>query len=74
MMTGRFQQGAAPGWLYEFKWKSPVRRLGAAHAMELGFVFNTLNSSESSALTGPNPPQELAEQMHNAWLKFIKLR
>ena len=32
--------GPAPTYVYEFRWRSPVDRLGAAHAMELGFVFD----------------------------------
>ncbi len=32
----------APTYVYEFAWRSPVQELGAAHAVELGFVFDGL--------------------------------
>jgi para-nitrobenzyl esterase len=57
-------------WHYEFAWRSPQfdGRMGACHALELGFVFDTLG--EGSGLTGPNPPQEVADAMHRAWVAF----
>ncbi|WP_433327332.1 carboxylesterase/lipase family protein [Spirillospora sp. CA-294931] len=57
-------------WMYEFAWESPNHDLGAAHALELGFVFDNLHVEESRALAGDNPPRELAEAMHRAWLDF----
>ncbi|BCJ70715.1 carboxylic ester hydrolase [Catellatospora sp. IY07-71] len=57
-------------WLYEFAWPSPVERLGACHALEIGFVFDTLDSPEGLPLAGPNPPQSLADAMHRAWVDF----
>jgi len=61
--------------VYEFDWRSPRRilgtlaDLGACHALELGFMFDTL--STASAITDPNPPQDLATAMHTAWVDFI---
>ncbi|MFC9948539.1 carboxylesterase/lipase family protein [Streptomyces pratensis] len=55
-------------FLYEFAWRSPVLELGACHALEIGFVFDTLRHSE--ALTGPDAPQPLADAMHRAWVAF----
>ncbi|MFJ6234312.1 carboxylesterase/lipase family protein [Streptomyces griseus] len=62
----------APGatYLYEFGWPTPVQRLGACHALELGFVFDTLTHPDTMALTGPDAPQELADAMHRAWVDF----
>ncbi|MFD3740027.1 carboxylesterase [Streptomyces sp. CB00316] len=62
----------APGstYVYEFGWPSPVQRLGACHALELGFVFDTLAHPDTMALTGPHAPQELADAMHRAWVEF----
>ncbi len=34
-------------WVYEFRWRSPVDRLGAAHVMELGFVFDRLGQPDA---------------------------
>ncbi|WP_433477519.1 carboxylesterase/lipase family protein [Spirillospora sp. CA-142024] len=56
-------------WMYEFAWRSPNHDLGACHALELGFVFDNL-TGEREGLTGPNPPQALADRMHRAWVDF----
>ncbi|MEE4453137.1 carboxylesterase family protein [Novosphingobium resinovorum] len=65
--------------MYEFEWRSPLFAksgsggLGAAHAMELPFVFDTL-----AAVTGPEglcgeaPPQELADRVHRIWVDFAR--
>jgi len=60
----------ASTYVYEFGWPSPVQRLGACHALELGFVFDTLAHPDTTALTGPDAPQELADAMHRAWVEF----
>ncbi|MCX5380738.1 carboxylesterase/lipase family protein [Streptomyces sp. NBC_00091] len=60
----------APSHLYEFRWPSGVPGLGACHALELGFVFDTLGVPESSWLAGPDAPQALADEMHGAWVRF----
>ncbi|MGU3436539.1 carboxylesterase/lipase family protein [Actinomycetes bacterium M1A6_2h] len=59
-------------YVYEFGWRSPLfdGKLGAAHAVEIGFVFDTL--AVSTGITGPNPPQELADEMHRAWVDFVR--
>jgi para-nitrobenzyl esterase len=56
--------------VYEFDWASPVfdGRIGACHALELGFVFDTL--AASTGLAGENPPQVLADTVHRAWVAF----
>ena len=61
----------APTYVYEFRWRSPVDRLGAAHAMELGFVFDTLDTPDAVALGGEDAPSDLATAMHRAWVAFI---
>jgi para-nitrobenzyl esterase len=63
-------QVAAGGtaYLYEFGWRSPAGGLGACHALELPFVFDTLGSAVP--MTGPEPPQPLADRMHAAWVAF----
>ncbi|MEU3725511.1 carboxylesterase/lipase family protein, partial [Streptomyces sp. NPDC031705] len=60
----------APSHLYEFRWPSGVPGLGACHALELGFVFDTLGVPESTWLAGPDAPQALADEMHGAWVRF----
>lgn len=60
----------APSYLYEFAWASRIDGLGACHALELGFVFDTVDGVDAHALAGPNPPQALADEMHAAWVAF----
>ncbi|MBP2580686.1 para-nitrobenzyl esterase [Streptomyces sp. PvR006] len=68
---GRAGSAAGAGtYLYEFGWRSPVLGLGACHALELGFVFDTLDLPETRALTGPDAPRDLAAAMHAAWVSF----
>ena len=38
--------------VYEFAWESPVGGLGACHALEVPFVFRTLDDPGSAALAG----------------------
>ncbi len=61
----------ASTYLYEFAWRSPQSggRLGAAHAVEIPFVFDTL-ALGTQPLLGPDPPQSLADSMHSAWVAF----
>lgn len=60
----------APAYVYEFAWPSNVPDLGACHALELGFVFDTPDVPESEKLAGEGAPQELADAMHGAWVRF----
>ncbi|MFD3997697.1 carboxylesterase/lipase family protein [Streptomyces sp. NPDC058583] len=62
--------GTAATYMYEFGWPSPVLDLRACHALELGFVFDTLDMPETRALTGPDAPRDLAAAMHAAWVSF----
>jgi para-nitrobenzyl esterase len=69
-------RAGAPGrtWLYEFAWPSPQfgGRLGACHALEIAFVFDTLLTEGVEPLAGPAAPQELADAMHAAWAGFVR--
>lgn len=62
--------GPAATYVYEFGWRSPVLGLGACHALEIGFVFDTLDRPGTAALTGPDAPRPLARAMHAAWVRF----
>ncbi|RYE88772.1 MAG: carboxylesterase/lipase family protein [Hyphomicrobiales bacterium] len=65
------QGGPGGTFAYEFAWRSPQfgGPLGACHAIEIPFVFDTLGPS-SQPLLGEAPPQELARTMHRAWIDF----
>lgn len=68
------QQGAAV-WMYRFDWASPAFGgiLGAAHAMDIPFVFNTLDTPLSRMFTGDSSDrQPLANLMHASWAAFIR--
>jgi len=64
--------GAAPTYLYEFAWPSPVGGLGACHSLEIPFVFDNLAAQGAEPALGPQPPAALAEQMHAAWAGFAR--
>jgi carboxylesterase type B len=58
-------------YMYRFAWKGS---LGAVHALEVGFMFDSLDKNRRVAtmLGADNPPQSLAATMHGAWVNFIK--
>ncbi|MET8565417.1 carboxylesterase family protein [Streptomyces flaveolus] len=64
---------ARPGasHLYEFAWPSLLPGLGACHALELGFVFDSGDVPESQKLAGEGAPRELCDAMHTAWVRFV---
>ncbi|SFS09923.1 carboxylesterase/lipase family protein [Sphingomonas jatrophae] len=60
-------------WMYEFEWRSPRYEggLGAAHGMELPFVFDSLATvTGPEGLCGEAPPQALADRIHALWVRF----
>lgn len=60
-------------WVYEFEWGSPALdgRVGAGHAIELPFVFDTLAvASGPNGILGENPPQALADSTRAIWIRF----
>lgn len=61
--------------MYEFTWRSAAYggTLGACHAMELPFAFNTLSTvAGAKGLAGENPPQDLADRMNKLWADYAK--
>jgi para-nitrobenzyl esterase len=64
-------RSAAATYMYEFAWRSPQFNglLGACHSLEIPFVFDTLGN-ETEPLWGTDPPQQLADTMHAAWVAF----
>jgi para-nitrobenzyl esterase len=63
-------------YLYRFDWQSPAfgGLLGAAHALELPFVWNRLDLPMAPILLGDGlaGAQPLATAMHTTWAQFIK--
>ncbi len=75
----RLAEAHAPGpgatYMYEFAWPSPAfgGALGACHALEIAFVFDTLDKGADQMvgpLLGADPPTQLAKTMHAAWVGF----
>jgi para-nitrobenzyl esterase len=66
-------ESAGNTYVYEFAWRSTARDgiLGACHALEIPFAFDTLDAEETTWITGEAPPQLLADEMHRAWVRFI---
>jgi para-nitrobenzyl esterase len=69
---------SVPTWLYEFRWDSPAfpPNLGAFHSIEAAFVRDDLASLQAlegaELWLGTNPPQQLADRTHAAWVQFAK--
>lgn len=59
---------------YLFSWRSPQHggQLGAAHGVELPFVFQSLSSPMGREFAGHAPPRALALRMHAAWARFAR--
>jgi para-nitrobenzyl esterase len=63
-------------YAYEFTWPSPtLPQLGSTHALEIPFVNDSLAAfakahPEHENPIGDDPPQELADRMHRAWVDF----
>ena len=66
-------QNAAPVWLYELDWQTPVEggKWKSPHSLDLAFVFDNVAKSES--MVGKGEEQRvLAGQMSTAWLAFAR--
>jgi para-nitrobenzyl esterase len=58
-------------YMYEFAWRAAG--FGACHALEIPFVFDTLERGPEQMMglmLGGDPPQALATDMHGAWVAF----
>ncbi len=62
-----------PTFSYLFRWASRVKGLGSTHALEIPFMFNTLDRPGVELFLGEGViPTTLAGRMHAAWADFIK--
>jgi para-nitrobenzyl esterase len=69
------QAAHAPVWSYLFTFESPVFGgiLRSTHALEIPFVFDTLDASGADMLTGTGPERQgIADAMHGAWIAFAQ--
>lgn len=66
-------QHAAPIYMYQFAWESPVMDgiLRSTHCMEIAFVFD--NIARCASMTGGGKDaQALADKMSSAWIQFAR--
>ncbi len=69
----KYEQGAAPAYLYFFDWQSPVHnnRMGSYHCLDIPFVFYNMDTGAS--MTGSaNERYELGHVMSAAWAAFAR--
>lgn len=67
-------RGAAPTWVYRYAFRSTQPGAvndAAVHCIDVPFWFDCLDSVRVEPLTGPNPPQALADQTHGAAAALI---
>ncbi len=60
---------------YLFTWPSPAfdGSLGSCHAVEIAFVFGTLNTQFMDQMCGQGPEADkLSEKMMNTWISFAR--
>jgi para-nitrobenzyl esterase len=66
-------QQAAPVWVYELVWETPVGGgvFKSPHTLEIPFVF--ANAEKAAVLVGTGEaPKALERQMSGAWLAFAR--
>jgi len=64
-------EAAAPTWAYDFAWRSAVSGL-AEHCLDVPFIFDVLEDPDVTRVAGPEPPQAVADQVHAAFVGFVR--
>jgi para-nitrobenzyl esterase len=66
----RAAQRRGPVWMYSFEWETPVLggKMRAPHAMDVPFVFNTLDLATGGSADG----QKLADAVSRIWATFAR--
>jgi len=67
------QAAHASTYAFRFSWPAPSfdGTLGAAHCVELPFMWDAVDDPTSVAMVGSGAPQQLATDMHRAWVSFV---
>ncbi len=67
------EQGGGTTWAYRFDRPFPNDNngLGAAHAVEIPFVFDTIDLPEVAPLIGRSPSRAIADSTHAVWVRFV---
>lgn len=63
-------RGDAPSWAYRFLWPSGTFGF-AEHCLDVPFFFDCLDGPAMEPLAGPNPPQQLADEVHSRAVRFV---
>ncbi len=65
-------QAKAPVWMYSFEWETPLfdGRLGAPHALDVPFTFDTIDLTNATDLS-PGA-RTLAATMSSTWIAFAR--
>ena len=65
-------QGQAPVWMYSFEWQTPLfdGRLGAPHALDVPFCFDTIDLTNATDLS-PGA-RKVAATMASTWIAFAR--
>ncbi len=66
-------RAGATTWVYRFDHPEPEANhgLGACHAVDLPFVFDTIAREDFRPLIGDTPSQAVADTLHGTWVTFI---
>jgi para-nitrobenzyl esterase len=71
-MADALSAAGGSAYLYDFEWQSNVLGMGSVHCLDIPFAFDNLDASGVVEVTGPEPPQGLADTIHNSWVRFIE--
>ena len=65
-------QGKAPVWMYSFEWETPLfeGRLGAPHALDVPFCFDTIDLTNATDLS--LGARKVAATMATTWIAFAR--
>ncbi|MEO6125464.1 MAG: carboxylesterase family protein [Ilumatobacteraceae bacterium] len=65
------EQSAAPVWMYQLTWETPIGGLRSPHGIDVPLVFDNVDSARS--LVGPgDAPQRMADLLCDSWLAFVR--
>lgn len=70
-LVGAWARGGGRAWLYAFEWRSGIDGYGSVHCLDIPFVFDNLAAVGAPEVTGAGAPQELADAMHGAFVRFV---
>jgi para-nitrobenzyl esterase len=70
---GAARASGLEAWGYEFGWRTNAEegRPGAYHVLDIPFVFDNLEMTHALQMTGPDAPQDLADEVHREWVSFM---